>query len=399
MRIIVSGYMVRHPLVGNMLAFLNYVLGLRDLGHHVVYVEESGWLDSCYQPSTGEHTSNPTEGLQATESLLRRFGASVPVCYVDRDSGMVHGGSRARLKRWMAEADLLLNVGGACSLDEFGLCSRRAYIDMDPLFTQLGRFGCDDLSEYQAHFSYGANIGAARCSIPDAGFDWLPAVPPVVADVWRPDPQTAGECPPPGTASLTTICNWNAYGSVEHDSIRYGQKNEEFLKLIELPRRVSRKLELALAGAGPNILEQLKAHGWVVRDAGKLTAEWDTYRSYIQSSIAEFSVAKNAYVRTFSGWFSDRSVCYLASGRPVIIQDTGIGRWLPSNRAVLTFSTLEEAAERLNELEVDYTSRCREARDVVDNWFSHSVVLPSLVERAFESASGHRNPCSSTCSN
>lgn len=385
MKVIVSGYMVRHPVTGNILAFLHYVLGLCRLGHEVVYMEESGWSDSCYQPSTGMYSRDPEEGLQIVSSLMRRFDVRARVCYLDRDSGASHGCSRTELEGHLASADLLINVGGACSLAEFALCSRRVFIDMDPLFTQLGRFGAEDLEDYHVHFSYGANIGMPECTIPDAQITWLPTHPPVVPDIWsRRQPNEWADM---SRRPMTTIGNWSAYGAIERDGVRYGQKDEEFLKLVDLPRRTKHKLELALSGAGNETVELLTSNGWTIRDADRVTSSWNTYASYIRRSRGEFSVAKNGYVKTVSGWFSDRSVCYLAAGRPVVLQDTGVDRWLPRNPAVLTFATLEEAVNCLDELPDDYSGRCRCAREIAGDFFSHTVVLPRLLENAFRDCS------------
>jgi hypothetical protein len=278
---------------------------------------------------------------------------------------------------------LLINVGGTCSLPEFALCPRRVFIDMDPLFTQLGRFGAEDLDSYDVHFSYGANIGAPGCTISAGRVTWVPTHPPVVPEIWAPDADS-----PDGLASrpLTTIGNWNAYGAIEHNGIRYGQKSEEFLKLVDLPGRTTAQLELALSGANDSVIALLVANGWSVRNADQVTLNWDSYRSYIHRSRAEFSVAKNAYVRTASGWFSDRSVCYLASGRPVVLQDTGIARWLPTNPAVLTYSTPDEAVDCLEQLSVDYPERRRCAAEIAEACFSHRVVLPRLLDNAFSAS-------------
>src|SRR5262245_56533462 len=139
-RIVVSGYMIRYPLAGMLMAFFHYVLGLHRLGHEVLYIEESGWPCSCYDPVTGDWQDDPRTGLRVVRGLLADCGVQVPVCYVNRDSGQVEGTSWEDVKRMLGEADLLLNVGGVCWLPEFRLCRRRALIDLDPFFTQMDRF-------------------------------------------------------------------------------------------------------------------------------------------------------------------------------------------------------------------------------------------------------------------
>lgn len=378
MKLIVAGYMIRYPLAGMMAAFFHYVLGLQRLGHEVIYVEESGWPQSCYDPRTGLHSDDPSAGIEALSQLARRFGMQLPICFVERQSGRITGLSREMLESHLASADLLLNIGGTCSLAEFELCERRALIDMDPLFTQVGRFAGKDLHEYHAHFSYGTNIGRAGCGIPDAGVTWQATVPPVVPEIWA-----GAEPVPQESAVLTTVCNWGAYGGVEFGGEHYGQKDEEFRRLIDVPGQSAETLELAIAGADDATRQQLLRSGWRLRSAAEVTADFDAYAAYIGGSRGEFSAAKNAYVKTWSGWFSDRSVCYLAAGRPVILQDTGASRWLADSPAVLFFSTPEEAVERICSLRGDYARRCRAAREVAADHFGHEVVLPSLLEKAF----------------
>lgn len=371
-RIVVCGYMIRHPSPGNLLAFFHYLLGLRRLGHEVLYVEESGWPYSCYDPVAGDYGDDPGAGLRIVRALMAEHGVASPVCYVNRDSGHVEGADWAELKRMLAAADLLLNVGGVCWLPEFTLCQRRALIDMDPLFTQVGRFGAWLINEHHVHFSYGVNIGRPGCTIPTAGVDWLPTVPPVVPELW----DGASAAP---NAPLTTIANWSAYGGITYQGEHYGQKDEEFLRLLDLPSRTSQRLELALSGADPKVLEQLRTAGWMVRNSGEVNTDMPAYQAYISSSRGEFSAAKHAYVKTRSGWFSDRSVCYLAAGLPVIVQDTGFSDWLPMGRGVLGFSSVEEAADCIERVKSEYLAQRHAARGIAERTFSHTVVLPRLL--------------------
>ena len=371
--------MLRHPLAGNVLAYFHYVLGLARLGHQVAYVEESGWPSACYDPATRRWEDWPVRGLEVVRALLAVCRLDAPVCYVDRDTGEVEGATWEDVKRMLREADLLLNLGGVCWLPEFRLCRRRALVDMDPLFTQLGRFGSEALAEHHVHFSYGANIGRAGCTVPDGGVDWLPLAPPVVADFWS---GGAGD-----NGAFTTVSNWTAYGAIEYRGERYGQKDEEFLRLLELPRRTTQALELALSGAGGMNAGRLSKAGWRVRNGGEVSTDVGTYMQYVRASRGELSVAKHAYVKTRSGWFSDRSVCYLAAGRPVILQETGFSEWLPTGRGVLSFSSVDEAAARIEDVNGAYESHRIAARKLAETVFGHDVVLPRLLAHASPSVS------------
>jgi hypothetical protein len=376
-RIVVCGYMVRYPLAGNLFAFFHYVLGLRRLGHEVLYFEESGWPDSCYDPVRKDYGSDPSAGLRIVRQLFDEHGADAPVLYMDRASGAVHGIEWEDLKRVLVSTDLLLNIGGVTWLPELRLVPRRALVDLDPLFTQVGRFAKGSLGEYHVHFSYGANIGKPSSTVPTCGIEWRPAVPPVVIDLWSGRGESAG-----ADAPFTTIANWSAYGSVTYQGERYGQKDEEFLRVIDLPRHTPHPIELALATDRRSTGTRLRDAGWRIRDAGEVSGSSVRYMDYIGSSRGEFSVAKHAYVKTRCGWFSDRSVTYLAAGRPVVLQDTGFTDWLPSGPGVLAFSTLEEAAARLEEVSGDYERHRSGARRIAERVFGHGVVLPRLVDAA-----------------
>jgi hypothetical protein len=377
-KVVVCGYMIRYPLAGMMLAYFNYVAGLYRLGHEVVYLEESGWPGSCYDPHRQTHGDDPRIGIESVRSLFREHGLDIPVCYVRRDTGETFGTDRTTLQTLLDQADLLLNLGGVCWLPEFERCRRRALVDMDPFFTQIGQFGLEGIERYQARFSYGHNIGRPDCGIPADGYDWLATVPPVVTEAW----QEAAARPAPAHAPFTTIASWTAYGAVTHEGEEYGQKDREFLALLELPRRIPQSLEIALSGADDAARRTLIEAGWSVRDAGEVTANPAAYQDYIADSRGEFSVAKHAYVKTRSGWFSDRSVCYLAAGRPVVLQDTGIGEWLPVGSGVLCFRSPDEAAACLEAVDAAYPHHCRAARALAERYFDYRVALPALLERA-----------------
>jgi len=370
--IVVSGSMLRHPLAGNVAACLQYVVGLHLLGHDVVYVEDRGWPESCYDPRTATVGDYPRAGLALVRDLLRRNRVDVPVVWVDADAGLVEGMLWPQLRERLASASLLLDVGGVFGLEERALARCRALVDVEPLFTQVERFvgGAD----YDVHFSYGVNTGRPWCGVPTAGIDWLPTVPPIVPQLWK--------APPPrADAPLTTVVDWMAYRGAEHGGVWYGQDGA-VERLLELPTRVGSTLELALSGQSERVHGRLSAAGWVLRDADEITASHATYSSYIRRSQGEFSVAKQAYVATRSGWFSGRSACYLAAGRPVIVQDTGLGEWLDTGLGVLTFDGAEGAAravERVGrELGVHSQAALAIARDV----FHYGVVLERLLGRA-----------------
>jgi hypothetical protein len=382
-RIVVTGYMIRHPVAGNMLAYFHYLLGFHSLGHDVCYLEESGWPSACFNPESGSYSDDPSYGLHTVRTLLESHDINMPVCYVNRETGEMSGYSNSSLDHLLSSADLLLNVGGVCSLPEFALSKRRVLIDMDPLFTQLGYFAAEDLHDYDVYFSYGSNIGRAGSSVPTCGIEWLPVAPPVVPAIWQ------GSASNNLNAPFTTVCNWIAYGAVEHEGVCYGQKDVEFLRLLELPEHVSQRLELAVSGADAATRGEFETAGWSVLNAPDISNDVSAYQKYILRSRGELSAAKQAYVITRSGWFSDRSACYLAAGRPVIVQDTGIGDWLTTGQGVLTFSSMDQAIDCLEQVDADYASHCEAAKQIADQVFSFKVVLPRILEQSFASRQGY----------
>ncbi len=372
LRIIVSGYVVRYPLAGNVWAHLQYVIGLARLGNDVWFVEEAGWPESCYDPEQNRMTSDPAYGVRVLTGLLARHGLAEKWAYRDT-FGEWHGLPGAQVDEVIAGADLFLDVGGTGYLPQMRYAKRRAYIDMDPAFTQFRAFGAHArLHEYDVLFTYGGNIGRPRCRVPTLGFAWTALRPPVVLDIWR-----TSALPPPG-APWTTIANWVAYGSCEYEGETYGQKDVEFMRLGDLPARVAYPIEVAVAGDDiPS--DVLETNGWRLRDSLAVSRDpWD-YRDYLHASRGEFSVAKHGYVTTRCGWFSDRTATYLASGRPAVVQDTGIGEDLPVGNGLLLFRTADEAAAALDTIEADYEAHVRAARVIAERHFDSDKVLAGLL--------------------
>jgi hypothetical protein len=374
-KVVVCGYMTRFPLAGMMLAYFHYVLGLKRLGHEVVYLETSGWPQSCFDPESGTWGEDPRTGLRAVHDLFARHSLDVSVLYIDQERDIVFNAEREDVRAAVAAADLVLNLGGVNDLPEFELCGRHVLVDMDPFFTQVGRFGHAHLGSYTSCFSYGLNLGKPGCSIPTLGIDWVPTRPPVVMDIW--------DFPPPEPdAPFSTVASWGAYGDIEHEGTSYGQKDREFMRVLELPSCTGTPLVLALSGASAEVRGLLERNGWHLRDAGEVTRSLRNYRSHIAGSKAEFSVAKHAYVATRSGWFSDRTVCYLASGRPAVLQDTGFSDSIASGTGVVAFTTLNQAVAGIEEVSRNYEKHSASARALAQEFFSHEVVLPRLIERA-----------------
>jgi hypothetical protein len=367
--------MVRYPLGGNLSWTVQWLVGFRQLGHEVYLVEKAGWPDACFDPSRGVMGDDCSYGARAVRELLARFGLGESWCFVDA-RGRYHGLPRERVEALFRSADLFVDIGSHGTwLGEAAAARLRVLVDGEPGFTQMkweGRLAAGGaLPEYDAYDTNGANVGTERSTAPTAGRNWRPLYNPVVVGLFD------GRPPPPADAPFTTVMNWQAHRPIEFRGRTYGQKDVEFEKFLQLPRLTAAALEAAVAGGAP--AERLRARGWRLRRAHEVTASYDAYAEYIAASRGEFSVAKNVFVATRSGWFSDRSAAYLASGRPVVLQDTGFSDHLPCGRGLFAVNTVEEAAAAIDAVAGDYERHARWAREVAREHLDASAVLGRLL--------------------
>jgi len=384
LRIIVLGYIVRGPVGGFTSYFLQYVTGLARLGHDVYFFEVADDYPCCYDPSRNRTDTDPTYGLKFTKQVFDRVGLASRWAYRDSRTLSWLGPCADRVAEVCSTADLLLNVGGVNGLQPSLMAvPERAFVDLDPVFTQVrhltDRMARDRALHHTAFLTVGENFGLPGSSIPDDGLPWQATRQPIVLDSW---PVT----PTPQDGKFTTVMQWESYPAVEHCGVRYGLKSDSFNPYWDLPDRTGRIFELAVGGEGvPR--ERLRRKGWAPRNPLEVTRHpWD-YQRYIQQSKAEFSVAKQAYVTTQSGWFSDRSVAYLASGRPVLLEETGFSQWLSSEGGVIPFSSPQDALAGLDGIQGRYEYHCQAARQVAEAYFDSRKVLPRLIDDVMNSAS------------
>jgi hypothetical protein len=276
------------------------------------------------------------------------------------------------------DAALLINLCGALKDNELlRRIQRRAYFDLDPGFTQIWAHEWDmDLNKHNLFFTVGLNVGQSDFGIPLRGIEWQTFMPPVALEYWPAQTDTNAK-------NFTTIGQWRGQYAVWKDEM-YGPKCDEFLKFVELPRKTPQPIELALLihETETDDLAVLRTNNWRLVNPHEAACGRDGFRSYIQRSRAEFSVAKHGYVKTRSGWLSDRTVCYLASGRPVLVQDTGLGKHLPTGKGLLTFTTLEEAVRGIESINADYAAHSAAARKLAEEKFAAPKVLQSILDRA-----------------
>jgi hypothetical protein len=297
--------------------------------------------------------------------------------WIYRDAKRRHWGLTARQAREIiSQADLLFNLSGVSWFEGFERIPQRVYVDEDPAFTQINAAhdpkNREFLSSHTHLFSYGRNIGKPGCTVPTLGLQWQTCCQPVVLREW-PLRFTARAAP------FTTVMNWTSYSSVRFRGETYGQKSVEFRKILKLPALTTQFLEVAVRGDVAT--KKLTAYGWRIAEPLAVSRTVDTYRDYIRRSRGEFSIAKNGYVKMRSGWFSDRSATYLASGKPVVLQDTGYSQWLPVGEGLVAFNTVEEAAAALETVNGDYRRHCRAARAIAIEYFDSRKVLRQWLHK------------------
>ena len=379
-RVMVAGAIAHHPLggAGNTWAFLQYVLGLRALGFETYYVEHlsrSDCIDDDWTAAAFPESAN----ARYFRMVMDRFDLTGQSALLEWEGPGRVGLARTELEQLARDTDLFINLSGRFHLHSvLHATRRRLYVDLDPGFMQIWQeqYGVDmNLPGHDVYVTVGLNLGAADCPLPTCGVRWHTTLPPVVLNEWETDR-------PPGHV-YSTVADWRGYSPVQWRGIWYGQKAQEFLRVIDLPRRVAVPLELCLA-IHPDEPERptIEEHGWRLVSPRDHAADPDRYRDYIFAARGEFTVVKHGYAAGQTGWFSDRSACYLAAGRPVIVQDTGIGRYVPTGAGLLTFTDAASAAIALNDVERDYARHAEAAVTFAREHLDASRVLARLVELA-----------------
>lgn len=369
--VLLTGMLAGQPRFGGLAwVALNQLLGLRAAGVDAHLIEP---IDACEGPL---HTSRAAAHVRLLTAAYGLTGATT----------LLHTGTRetvglpyADLVALAGRADVLLNVGGMLrDPDLAGPPPVRAYLDLDPGFTQLwAADGVDLRLDGHTHFvTVGPALGTPGCPVPTLGRDWIGMLPPVSLEHW---PVAPGA--PAG--AFTTVASWRGYGSVWHDGVHYGQKAHAVRPLFDLPARTPELLELALdidAGEGDD-LAALHARGWTLVDPASVASTPQAFQRFVAVSKAELGVAKLGYLAGRTGWFSDRSACYLATGRPVLAHDTGFGAHLPTGAGLLAFTDLDQAAAGIAEIAGDYARHAAAARAIAVEHLDARTVLRGLLDR------------------
>jgi len=378
--IIVSGAIAnRYPYGGAAWGRLEWILGFKALGLRVYFVEQIA-RDTCVDEA-GQRTSFVHSANRAFfEKIMEDFGLKQTSALIYDNGKEFHGLEPSELVEIAGTADLLINISGHLTFEPlFTRVRQKVYVDVDPGYTQFWHASENRnarLAGHDYYFTIGENIGTPGCPIPTCGIRWHKTRPPVSLKNWPPTTRSMLDC-------FTTVASWRgAYGTAEFGGKKFGPKAHEFRKFYQLPERIRGcKFELALDihSAEHSDLSALRSHGWQLVDPKRVTADARSFQSYIQNSGAEFSVAQPIYTETGSGWFSQRTTEYLASARPVLIQDTGLGRHLPIGEGLVTFTDLKEAVDGAEKIRSNYAQHCRAARSLAEEYFDSNKVLGKFL--------------------
>ena len=390
LRIIVGGFLGILPAGGVTWDYIQYPLGLLLMGHDVFYIEDTR-LYPIYQKA-GSQWDDCTECVTHLSTVMNHFGMAERWAYRDEASGKTYGLAENRILEICKTADIFINI--SCSTvmrEEYAEIPARVLIDSDPMFTQIQYIteqsfteGVSKLKElvnaHNFHFTFGENMGAADCLIPDCGINWQPTRQPICLKYWDKTPTLATEKP-----IFTTLMNWTAGKNLMYQNEEWGQKDVEFPKIIAIPslfRDSHFSIVINQTGGKQNNFPEtaIKKHGWHIESPEKAAGNWADYQRFINHSFAELSVAKNTYVKARTGWFSCRSACYLAAGRPVITQDTGWSKYIPSGKGLFAFSNQEEAIEAVKQVISEPKVHIKAAKATAKEYFDSEKVLNKMLE-------------------
>ncbi|HEX8339986.1 MAG TPA: hypothetical protein VF624_03665 [Tepidisphaeraceae bacterium] len=381
MRIIVAGYIIGYPLGGMTWHHLNYVAGLHAMGHEVWFYEDSGQWLVPYNPVTGTCENDPAYGIAYLKAAFAAAGLPLRYCYRSELLDEYFGLSRSEWHALIKRADLLICVSGVTPWrDEFRQARRTCVIDTDPVFTQLRMRNDADFLTYYKQFdrvaTFGNLIGTPLCPLPTSGLDWIGTNQPIALEQWP--------LAKPRSKTFSTIGKWEhtADRGFEFEGRHYASsKGVEWAKLVDLPSRTNWRLEMAMSALPEATRHDYESHGWHFTDPTSASLTASAFGDFIRGHSGELTVAKQIYAGLPSGWFSDRSAAFLASGRPVITQASGFEQWLPTGEGLFSFAAVDDAAAALETIGRDYDRHAAAARDIAEKHFDARRVLGGLIER------------------
>jgi hypothetical protein len=379
-KVVLLHFVAQMPMAGIAWQALHYLVGLEKLGFEAWYVENHG--ANPYDPRANSVMMDCAYNVDYLKRAMERFGLAGRWAYWDAINDVYHGLSRERVFALLKESDALVNLCGATRLrEEHMACPVRIMIDTDPVYEQIKYAKADPaarayLDAHTHFFTYGENVGGPGWIVPLCGIPWKPTRPPVVLDLW---PEATGE-----PECFSTIATWENKGKdIAFDNETYvWSKHVNFLRFLDLPQRSKQCFTMAMLPPSPEVEATVLGRGWKLADPRPISASIDAYGDFIRSSRGEFTVAKDIYVRPKSGWFSDRSVCYLASGRPVVTMATEFSRFYPVGEGLFDYIDSAGALAAIAAINADYARHAKAARRLAAEFFASDRVIGTMMEEA-----------------
>jgi len=379
-RVVLLHFVAQMPLAGIAWQALQYLVGLERLGYEAWYVENHG--ANPYDPRANSVMMDCAYNVGYLKGVMERFGLGDRWAYWDAINDIYHGLSRERVATLLKDADALINLCGATRLrDEHMACPVRIMVDTDPVYEQIKYAKADPaarayLDAHTHFFTYGENVGGPGWIVPLCGIPWKPTRPPVVLDLW---PEAEGE-----PDCFSTIATWENKGKdIEFEGQSYvWSKHVNFMRFLDLPQRSKECFTMAMLPPSRDIEALVSGHGWKLTDPRPVSATVELYSQFIRDSRGEFTVAKDIYVRPKSGWFSDRSVCYLASGRPVVTMATEFSRFYPVGEGLFEYSDMAGALAAIAAIGADYRRHAKAARRLATEFFASDRVVGAMMGEA-----------------
>lgn len=388
MKIIVGGYIGLYPTGGATWDYIQYPLGLKMLGHDVYYIEDTMQYP-VYQPK--KKAWNDASGcVQYLKDTMNTFGLDERWAYRDIASGECYGMPLSEVYEVCRTADVFINI--SCSTymrEEYLQIPKRILIDSDPMFTQVqyfhelnGEKGTSVKELIETHnylFTFGENIGKDDCLVPTFDLKWINTRQPVCMGLWENLNINYHH-------SFTSIMNWSGRKKMNYNNEEWGQKDVEFEKYIQVPIQFPDvKFEVVInppLNPESNYDENMiTSFNWQILHPNVTVANYIDYESFIKTSFAEFSIAKETYVKSNCGWFSCRSACYLAAGKPVVAQDTGWSKYIPSGNGLFSFNDMDSAIEAVKCVTADRKKHQKTAVEIAHNFFDSNLVLTEMLDK------------------
>jgi hypothetical protein len=388
LRIVIGGFIGLFPTGGATLDYIQYPLGFHLLGHDVYYIEDTN-LYPIYQKE-GDAWNDASTCVDYLKQTMEHFSLSDRWAYRDVASGNCFGMPLEKVLEICRTADVFLNISCSTHLrDEYLKIPKRILLDSDPMFTQIQYHNelltasehstIEMIHNHNYLFSFGENIGNDDCRIPSCEMKWHSTRQPVCLDLWN-----HGQLD--NAYNFTSVMNWAGRKKLVYANEEWGQKDLEFMKYLQLPK-LARESSFEVVINPPLHSEsnfnpdEITGAGWKVMKPETTVANFHDYKKFIKSSFAEFSVAKETYVKSKSGWFSCRSACYLAAGRPVIAQETGWSKFIPAGRGVFAFDDMQSAVDAVAEINRSYSAHRTAAKEIAQEYFDSNAVLTQMLQK------------------